>query len=247
MGISRASVHKRRLTGGKRKPMRKKRKFEMGRPPAMTKLGPKRIRIVRGRGGNLKRRALRLEAGNFSWGTEATTRRTRILGVVYNASNNELVRTNTLVKNSIIQIEATPFRVWYEQHYGVTIGKKKKEIGKEEPEKEKDKDSKKSDKQKDKEKDSKKSDKQKDKDSKKSSVVEEPKTSKSKRVISKLHQRQQKRQLESAIEDQFSTGRLLACISSRPGQSGRCDGYILEGKELEFYSRKIQKRKSARS
>jgi len=128
----------------------------MGRPPAMTKLGPKRIRIVRGRGGNLKRRALRLEAGNFSWGTEATTRRTRILGVVYNASNNELVRTNTLVKNSIIQIEATPFRVWYEQHYGVTIGKKKKEFGKEEPEKEKDKDSKKSDKQKDKEKDSKK-------------------------------------------------------------------------------------------
>jgi len=125
--------------------------------------------------------------------------------------------------------------------------KKKKEFGKEEPEKEKDKDSKKSDKQKDKEKDSKKSDKQKDKDSKKSSVVEEPKTSKSKRVISKLHQRQQKRQLESAIEDQFSTGRLLACISSRPGQSGRCDGYILEGKELEFYSRKIQKRKSARS
>jgi len=128
MGISRASVHKRRLTGGKRKPMRKKRKFEMGRPPAMTKLGPKRIRIVRGRGGNLKRRALRLEAGNFSWGTEATTRRTRILGVVYNASNNELVRTNTLVKNSIIQIEATPFRVWYEQHYGVTIGKKKKSL-----------------------------------------------------------------------------------------------------------------------
>ena len=28
----------------------------------------------------------------------------------------------------------------------------------------------------------------------------------------------------------------LACVSSRPGQSGRCDGYILEGKELEFYS-----------
>ena len=33
---------------------------------------------------------------------------------VYNASNNELVRTNTLVKGAIIQIDATPFRVWYE-------------------------------------------------------------------------------------------------------------------------------------
>jgi ribosomal protein S8E len=35
---------------------------------------------------------------------------------VYNASNNELVRTNTLVKGAIIQVDATPFRVWYEAH-----------------------------------------------------------------------------------------------------------------------------------
>ncbi|KAL1309428.1 hypothetical protein HN51_052118 [Arachis hypogaea] len=30
-------------------------------------------------------------------------------------------------------------------------------------------------------------------------------------------------------------GRLLACIASRPDQCGRDNGYILEGKELEFY------------
>lgn len=35
---------------------------------------------------------------------------------VYNASNNELVRTNTLVKGAIIQVDATPFRQWYETH-----------------------------------------------------------------------------------------------------------------------------------
>lgn len=46
---------------------------------------------------------------------------------MYNASNNELVRTKTLVKNSIIQIDATPFRQWYEAHYGVEIGKKGEE------------------------------------------------------------------------------------------------------------------------
>ena len=28
-------------------------------------------------------------------------------------------------------------------------------------------------------------------------------------------------------------------ISSRPGQSGRCDGYLLEGAEYEFYRRKM--------
>jgi ribosomal protein S8E len=35
---------------------------------------------------------------------------------VYNASNNELVRTNTLVKSAIIQVDAAPFRQWYEAH-----------------------------------------------------------------------------------------------------------------------------------
>jgi hypothetical protein len=36
---------------------------------------------------------------------------------------------------------------------------------------------------------------------------------------------------------------LSACIASRPGQCGRADGYVLEGKELEFYLRKIKARK----
>merc|ERR1712087_305611 len=94
----------------------------------MTKLmsGEKRIRSVRVRGGHLKFRALRLDTGNYSWGSEVCTRKTRILSVVYNSSNNELVRTNTLVKNCIVQIDATPFRQWYEQHYGVKLGKVKK-------------------------------------------------------------------------------------------------------------------------
>lgn len=127
-GISRDSKHKRRATGGKRKIHRKKRKFELGRPPAMTKLGQHRIHPVRCRGGSIKYRALRLETGNYSWPSESVTRKTRILGVVYNASNNELVRTNTLVKSCIVQIDATPFRQWYEQHYGINLGKTKKAV-----------------------------------------------------------------------------------------------------------------------
>jgi small subunit ribosomal protein S8e len=46
---------------------------------------------------------------------------------------------------------------------------------------------------------------------------------------------------EPALEKQFEAGRLLAIISSRPGQSGRCDGYILEGEELAFYQRAARK------
>ena len=52
-------------------------------------------------------------------------RKTRIIDVVYNASNNELVRTKTLVKNAIVVIDATPFRQWYESHYALPLNRKK--------------------------------------------------------------------------------------------------------------------------
>ncbi len=97
-----------------------------------------------------------------------------------------------------------PFRQWYEAHYGVKIGLKKRG-------KKKDGD---------------------DADVKKSS-----------RVLRKLASRQKDRVLDATLDDQFASGRLLACISSRPGQSGRADGYILEGSELAFYKKKLDVKK----
>ncbi|GER43252.1 40S ribosomal protein S8 [Striga asiatica] len=212
MGISRDSMHKRRATGGKKKAWRKKRKYELGRQPANTKLSSnKTVRRVRVRGGNVKWRALRLDTGNYSWGSEAVTRKTRILDVVYNASNNELVRTQTLVKGAIIQVDAAPFKQWYLQHYGVDIGRKKKAVAKKEGEENE------------------------------AAATEEVK--KSNHVQRKLEKRQQDRKIDPHIEEQFGGGRLLAAISSRPGQCGRADGYILEGKELEFYMKKLQRKK----
>lgn len=70
MGISRDSRHKRRATGGKKANLKKKRLYESGRPPAMTKIGATRVHTVRVRGGNEKFRAMRLDTGNFSWGSE---------------------------------------------------------------------------------------------------------------------------------------------------------------------------------
>ena len=149
---------------------------------------------------------MRLETGSFSWGSEAISRKTRILDVVYNASNNELVRTKTLVKSAVVQIDATPFRQWYEAHYGEHLGKRKAKAG----------------------------------------AVEEPaagEVKKSKHVLAKLAARKDQAKVDPALDDQFAVGRLYAIITSRPGQSGRCDGYILEGKELEFYLKKIKSKK----
>ena len=62
-------------------------------------------------------------------------------------------------------------------------------------------------------------------------------------AMQKLKARQATRVLASAVDDQIANGRLLACISSRPGQTGRVEGYILEGKELEFYVKRMAREK----
>lgn len=49
---------------------------------------------------------------------------------------------------------------------------------------------------------------------------------KSNHVLRKLEKRKENRVLDPHIEEQFGGGRLLACISSRPGQCGRADGYV---------------------
>ena len=181
---------------------KKKRAFEKARPLANTKLvsDAARIRRVRVRGGNYKFRALRLKEGNFNWASEAVTRKTRILDVVYNASNNELVRTKTLVKNCIVQIDAAPFTQWYSSHYGINLNTKKG----------------------------------------KDARVEDRK---SKRAQARVEERKKTKVIDAKVAEQFGQQRLLACISSRPGQSGRADGYLLEGKELEFYVKKVEARK----
>jgi len=213
MGISRDSLHKRRLTGGKPKAWRKKRKFELGRVSANTKLvsggaaSTVTVRRLRVRGGNFKFRALRLDSGNYSWPSQAVTRKTRILDVNYNASNNELVRTQTLVKAAVVQIDATPFRQWYLTHYGIEVGKNETKAAKEE-------------------------------------AAGKAEVKKSKHVVRKNEARvKEAKPLDPALEAQFSTGRLYAQITSRPGQCGRADGYILEGKELDFYVKKMAKKK----
>lgn len=295
MGISQDSWHKRRKSSGKKLPIHKKRKYELGRPAANTKvrvvwletfhqslalqIGNRRVRLVRVRGGNFKHRALRLDTGNFAWASEGSfwdsfvlssyvyiqshwvrvatvciaeldfenqnvscvkrsyalwlfvqhfsrhssfeyfwhanqiafagsTRKTRIIDTVYNATSNELVRTKTLVKGAIIAVDATPFRQWYEAHYALPLARKKGAKLSEEEEARLDK------------------------------------SSTGKSTQKKYEKRAKTAAVEQHLIEQFSAGRLLARIASRPGQSGHADGYILEGKELEFYLRKIRNKKA---
>lgn len=203
MGISRSSKLKRRSTGGRMPIHKKKRKFEMGRQSSSTKIGERKVVSVRGRGGNVKRRALRLNDGNFTWVSEKVSRKCKVLEVVYNATNNELVRTQTLVKNCIVAVDPTPFKYYWYIHY---------------------------------------------EDKKVTRMPEIVDPERKKRLEDKREKLKKKHPYSEQIEklhhffEMMNKGKLLACITSRPGQTGRSDGYLLEGRELEFYSKKIEKK-----
>ncbi len=248
-GITRDGLHKRRATGAKRTSMHKKRKFSLGRPAAMTRIGATRVHDVRARGGLIKHRAIRLENGNFSWGSEAVTKKTRIIEVVYNASNNELVRTNTLVKGAIVAIDAAPFVDWYKGYYGVALAKVKEAAPAAvavptaaELKKKQEKTAAKQAKQAEKEA------KRQAKHKKAGTVAPEKKEKAAKKAPAEVTeavraQRAKEEVIDPAVKEQVKVGRVLARITSRPGQVGTCDGYILEGPELQFYLRKLAKKR----
>merc|ERR1712178_508082 len=56
--------------------------------------------------------------------------------------------------------------------------------------------------------------------------------------------RQAKAAVAPNLNSQFLQGKLLAMITSRPGQCGRADGRVLEGDELDFYVKKLKTKKS---
>eukprot|EP00915_Cephaloidophora_sp_WS-2016_P004751 GHVH01006344.1.p1 GENE.GHVH01006344.1~~GHVH01006344.1.p1 ORF type:complete len:109 (+),score=19.61 GHVH01006344.1:318-644(+) len=97
----------------------------------------------------------------------------RITSVLYNAASNELVRTNTITKGTIVQVDTAPF----------------------------------------------------------------------KKMIAEREASGKPVTLCPQVKEFFAQNKLYARVAARPGQVGAADGYILEGKELAFYSRKILERK----
>ncbi|KAI5180331.1 small subunit ribosomal protein S8e [Nematocida sp. AWRm80] len=109
MGLTRSGKHKRKNTGGRRTASRIPRLHCVARQPSNTKVGPTKVKHLRVRGGSHKLRAIRLENGSFVIKTHGFASKSAIQQVVYHASNNELIRTNTLTKGCIVKIDPTPF------------------------------------------------------------------------------------------------------------------------------------------
>jgi len=96
------NLHKRKKSGGKKHMVRGKRAFEMGSDPAETIVGEPRITKKRGRGNNLKLRALSVNSVNVTDPATGKTQKTEIQSVVKNPANVDYQRRGVITKGAVV-------------------------------------------------------------------------------------------------------------------------------------------------
>ncbi len=99
-------------TGGKIRPHRKvKRKGFIGRPPAKTIVGERKIRKIRTRGGGLKIRLVQDATVNIVDSNTNVAKRGKILEVVENPANKQFTRRKVITKGALLLTDEGLVRV----------------------------------------------------------------------------------------------------------------------------------------
>jgi small subunit ribosomal protein S8e len=103
MSVWHGAMRKRKLTGGKKRAYRVKRKYEEGGYPAETILGTPKRKTSRGFGGNTKVRALSDKFASVTDPKSGKTQKTEITRVVKNAANVDYNRRGVITKGAEIE------------------------------------------------------------------------------------------------------------------------------------------------
>ncbi|MDD2644446.1 MAG: 30S ribosomal protein S8e [Methanobacteriaceae archaeon] len=91
--------------------MRGKRKFELGRDPAETRLGEKNLRKIRTHGGNFKNRLAEGNTINIINPENNNAENAEIYNVIENKANPNYVRRNIITKGAIVETSAGKAKV----------------------------------------------------------------------------------------------------------------------------------------
>ncbi len=110
MAISQ-SRPRRKQTGARYKDYRKKKQHELGREPSFTKLGKKRLQVLRVMGANRKLRLLRADTANLFDPKARSFRQAKIKTITDNPANRHFVRRNIMTKGSVIDTELGKARI----------------------------------------------------------------------------------------------------------------------------------------
>jgi small subunit ribosomal protein S8e len=98
-----SSLRKRKLTGGKKRVYRTKKKYEAGGYPAETVLGEPRRKSTRGLGANSKVKVLADKFASVTDPATGTTQKTEIVRVVKNGANVDYNRRGVMTKGAEIE------------------------------------------------------------------------------------------------------------------------------------------------
>jgi small subunit ribosomal protein S8e len=98
-------------SGAKYKAYRKKKQYELGRRPTLTKLGKSKLKTIRVIGANRKSRLLTAETVNVMDPKTKKAFKTKILDVVENPANRFFVRRNILTRGTVIETEKGKARI----------------------------------------------------------------------------------------------------------------------------------------
>ncbi len=103
MSVWQGHIHKRKLSGGRKRMYRVKRKFEQGAFPAETTLGEPKRKSPRGFGGNRKVKVLSDKYVSVTNSKSGKTEKADILRVVKNPANVDYNRRGVITKGAEIE------------------------------------------------------------------------------------------------------------------------------------------------
>ena len=100
-----------KVSAGRKHPHRKKRLYDMGSRPTLTKIGSAKVRLDRVRGGNSKLRVLRTKIANVYDAKAKSFKKAAIKNVAENPANRHHTRANIMGKGTIIETEFGKARI----------------------------------------------------------------------------------------------------------------------------------------
>tara|TARA_Y100000310_G_C20391825_1_gene673185 strand:- start:303 stop:677 length:375 start_codon:yes stop_codon:yes gene_type:complete len=103
------SRSRRKITGGRYRAYRKKKSRDLGREPALTKVGKKRVRTLRTRSGGKKKILLSVSKINVFDGEKY--KKIDIKAVLQNPANRHFVRRNILTKGAVVDTEVGKVKI----------------------------------------------------------------------------------------------------------------------------------------
>lgn len=102
---------KRKPSGGRLLPWRKKKLYELASEPTYTQLGKLKRKTLRTTGGNTKQRILVVDVANVFDPRTKKHAQLKIKSIVENQANSNFIRRNIITKGAVIETEKGKARI----------------------------------------------------------------------------------------------------------------------------------------